>query len=275
MKFSDFLEALPESERLTIEAAWEEYRELLTNAGGAHRQFAINLEAECMFCEAAWQSIRVVVLGRITDVSELKIELTRVCRLHALQGERIAPPIPSPLGRAVTKEMFVEVLREQFTFNSDNERDQFMFELLDSSATMASNSTQLRNKLLAKANRIMWATFNLGADGMPTGNNPFDGMPDDADRIRARLGLSTEDKGKDLLLFVYNLPLGMQAHFPTIAEAYAGDSWTWYFRPALESERWGRTMTWDACPDPPLPEIVHKTVACDNLVVKIRVAHGR
>lgn len=269
-----FWETLPDPERAKAESDWQRCREMLTSAGGAQRQFAINLEVEYILCEACWQTIHHIVSSNIMEVRVLQIELTRACRNHTLQSQSIAPPIPTSFGRAVTKELFADVLRDQFGFSSVTEEEQFMFDLLRRAATLDSNRAQLRGKLMAKAKRVMWATFEADKDGILTNSNPFDSMPDNADGIRARLGLSMNDKGKDLLLFVYNLPGGTEAHYPTIAEAYAGDTWTWYFRPALESERWGRTMTWDSCPDPPLPEIVHETIACSNLVEKIREIKG-
>jgi hypothetical protein len=91
---------------------------MLTSAGGSQRQFAINLEAECMLCEACWQTIQGIISSGIAEVSILQAELTQACRNHTLQSELIAHPIPALLGRAVTKEVFADVLRDQFVFCS-------------------------------------------------------------------------------------------------------------------------------------------------------------
>lgn len=123
----------------------------------------------------------------------------------------------------------------------------------------------------------MWATFDLLPDGSLSGRDPFLTGPHDANGIRARLGLvsSREEKRKDLLLFVYNLPDGVRAFFPTIAEAYAGGDWLWYFRPATATDRYGRTMPWPDSKHPPSPEVVHEPITGNNLVEKIRVARVR
>ena len=96
-------------------------------------------------------------------------------------------------------------------FDTDDEKDQFMADLLDTGATAAFTRDQLRGRLLA--NYVMWATLdyeNPGAD-------PFARMPDEAHAIRARLGLDPNDLG-DMLLFVYTLPGGTPARFPTICD---------------------------------------------------------
>ncbi len=116
----------------------------------------------------------------------------------------------------------------------------------------------------------MWATFNP-ADML---GDPFAAMPMEADGIRARLGLSRNEMGLDILLFVYALPPGIEPLFPTMADAYAGQPWTWYFRPSLPGEAWGRTMTWEG-EEPSSPEVVHAPLTGAVLEDKIRIIKSR
>jgi len=168
----------------------------------------------------------------------------------------------------------MKLLKEQNVFNSDSEAEQLQNDLLDPGANVDTVREHLEGIFISRPGRVAWATFDVGRDRSPSGLDPFGSMALEADVIRARLGLSTNDKGKDLLLFVYELPSHMIARYPTIADAYAGDEWPYYFRPSLEGERWGMTMPWDGCGMPPCPEIVHEAVNVASLRDRIRVARG-
>lgn len=274
MRFSVFLRTLPAAESGEVESAWHLSSGILTGTGAPQRQFVFNLEADCHMCHASWETICGVILRRIPIAADLQRALGDACRQHMLQGDAVVRPYPSPLGRAVTREAFADVLRYQFGFNTPSEEEQFMDDLLRSHPP-GDNRAQLGGKFLARAGRVMWATFDYDDSTSSFSTDPFVGMPPDADAIRAHLGLSANDAGKDLLLFVYNLPGGMTPRFPTVAEAYAGDDWSYYFRPARGAERWGYTMTWNLSPSPvPRPEVVHEPVTGDSLVENIRVARG-
>jgi hypothetical protein len=104
-----------------------------------------------------------------------------------------------------------------------------------------------------RENRTIWATFD------PDDPNaaPFE-VTLKANDIRGVLGLDPTDRDEPLLLFEYELPATLQALFPTIAEAYAGDGWQVYFRPAPIDASFGLTMTWDEYAErAPRPETVH------------------
>lgn len=241
---------------------------------GAQRQFAINLEAESQLCKEAWEAVGAILSGAVLDAPSLQRTLTAAFRNFILKSNPIPPPAPSPLGRAVTKERYVEILREQFGFNTEDEKEQFLADLLESSATIDSHRMLLGGKLLCRSGRIMWATFDLLPDGSVSGRDPFTQMATDANGIRAQLGLDPNEAHMDMLIFVYNLPHGIAAHFPTIAEAYAGDEWYWYFRPAGEFENWGYTMTWPLSALSPCPEIIHQAITADNITDKVRLVKG-
>jgi hypothetical protein len=105
---------------------------------------------------------------------------------------------------------------------------------------------------------VIWATFN--PDNLK--GYPFDGLPMDADGIRARLGLDPNEKGKDLICFVYVLPPDVEPLFPTIADA----QWHSRFRPAPPGSKWGLTMPWPKIEEEvPRPEVVHKPIIASTL----------
>jgi len=98
---------------------------------------------------------------------------------------------------------------------------------------------------------VIWATFNPE----DLGGQPFAGMSEDADGIRARLGLDPNEKGADLICFVYQLLSDVEPLFPTIADA----QWSSRFRPAPPGSRWG--LTWSEIDEEePRPEVVHQPI---------------
>lgn len=264
MTFEEFLQGLSDdNERDAVRARWTQCAETLKKTG-TQRQFAINFTGESRLSKAAWKEVEQAIMKRNPDAPRLQQALTEAFRAHTLTGDPISPT-PAPLGRAVTRGRFEELMRHHHVFDTDDEKDQFMADLLDTGATTAFTRDQLRGRLLA--NYVMWATLNYENPG----GDPFAKMPDEAHAIRARLGLDPNDSG-DMLLFVYTLPGGTPARFPTICDAYAGDAWLRYFRPALPSDTCGWTMTWDAGEEPPCPEVVHEPVTGDTLTEPLRIA---
>jgi hypothetical protein len=118
----------------------------------------------------------------------------------------------------------------------------------------------------------MWSTFAEIA-----GARPFDGIdPKTAREIAARLGLFRPYKKRcgPFLLLEYELPRTCIARIPRVTEAYSGDTWVYYFRPASKADRdrgYGRTYVWDTHADHAggRPEIVHKPLNGNGLVNQI------
>ena len=272
MNFDDFTRELGDGSRSEVTQGWASCR-LLFSDKAHHRQFVINLEAECRLPHEAWEAACRVVIQGITDGAGLQRAFAGVFRLHTLRGGPVTLPPLVPLGRAVTLPLFMRMLKAQFGFSSDFEAEQLLNDLLNPKASTNTVRETLEGMLLGTAGRPMWATFDVDVAARPSGRNPFDNMPADADGIREMLGLSKNDKGKDLLLFVYGLPEGVAALYPTIADAYAGDEWAYYFRPSLEGESWGMTMPWSEEASP-RPEIVHEAVKADSLSDRIRIVRG-
>lgn len=273
MTFEDFLSGLEKVLRDDIDLGWESCRLLFADTQH-HWQFIINFRAESRLPAEAWEAACRVILQRLTNPADLQRALTGVFRSHTLGGDSVCSPAPAPLGRAVTLPLFMMLLKEQNVFNSDSEAEQLRNDLLDPGANADTVREALEGIFISRPGRAAWATFDVGRDRSPSGRDPFGSMALEADVIRARLGLSPNDMGKDLLLFVYELPSHMIARYPTMADAYAGDEWPYYFRPSPEGERWGMTMPWDGCGMPPCPEVVHEAVNAACLRDRIRVARG-
>ena len=223
------------------------------------------------FSADGWESVRNVVVVSWSEAADLQRTLTETFRRHTLTGRPAIVDLDlACLGRAVGKQRFLGFLRDQFRLSTVDEAEQFVDDLLGRSMLVQPNREQLKLVWLGRKGRVMWATF----DEPNPRQNPFVSLPSDADSIRARLGLDPNEKD-DLLLFVYGLPGGADARFPTIADAYAGEPWLRYFRPAGATDPCGRTMTWDTCADPPLPEVVHEAVTGETLAEPVGVAKWR
>jgi hypothetical protein len=273
MTFEDYWNGLDQVLRDDIVLGWESCRLVFADTQH-HWQFIINFGAESRLTGEAWEALCFVILDRLTNPSDLQRAFTGVFRSHTLGGDPVSSPAPAPLGRAVTLPLFMKLLKEQNVFSSDSEAEQLQNDLLDPSANADAVREALDGIFISRPRRAAWATFDVDQDRSPSGLDPFGSMALEADVIRARLGLSPNDKGKDLLLFVYELPSDMIARYPTIADAYAGDEWLYYFRPSPEGERWGVTMPWDGSGMAPCPEIVHTAVNASSLRDRIRVARG-
>lgn len=116
---------------------------------------------------------------------------------------------------------------------------------------------QLRNRWRNRAlgRFVIWSTFSL------SGSDPFEGIGGSSDRFRCLLGLDRNEQGMSLLLFRYSLPASLLPLYPTIAEAYSGAQWLYYFRPAPPAESHGWTLTWDECSNESgRPEVVHPVI---------------
>jgi hypothetical protein len=122
-----------------------------------------------------------------------------------------------------------------------------------------------RNYALGKY--LMWSTFAIEGDPQ----NPFEGIPASVEAIRGVLGLDPNERYKPLLLIIYTLPPDVVPLFPTIAEAYAGVLWNYFFTPAPTTAVCGLTLPWPEYANmPPRPEVVHKVILGEQLAAPIR-----
>jgi hypothetical protein len=222
-------------------------------------QFLYNVEQETRLRQVAWDAVFRVLVRPTTDAETRCQELTAVFRSLLLSGPVLPQPLPTRLGHAVTPEIFRVRLTEQFDVDLRCQAVQIIADLRN--ATPAKARRTLKGKLLMAPGRIMWATFSRSRAGSQ--EDPLGALTLQADTIRAALGLSPNEKGEDLFLFVYELPPAISPHYPTIADAYAGSDWPFYFRPALATRPSGDTLPWYGSKMASRPETVHMPVnAC-------------
>ena len=236
---------------------------ILASASGVGYQVVINMNCESRLNEQARLDIDQGFLQTDPDPEALKSTYIERCREHILEGGAIPKPWPLYFGRVVARRRFYEMMVQLGYFRTKEQARYFFQKLLSKSLhTVRAN---LRDKFLGRF--LMWATFNPDNPK----EHPFKDVPTDADDIRSRLGLSPDEKGEDLFLFVYRLPINVEPLFPTIADA----QWSLFFRPVPPGSDWGLTMPWpEICEEKPRPEIVHMPIT-GSTVERIEIAQSR
>jgi hypothetical protein len=112
----------------------------------------------------------------------------------------------------------------------------------------------------------MWATFDLKTDAIL-----MFAAARGADELRAVLGLDVNERGLPLLLMEYRLPVSIVARVPTIADAYSGQDWPYFFRPAPPESVHGWTLPWPSHEqEKPRPEVVHNVVTGRQIANPLR-----
>jgi len=250
-------------------AACEERLFILASASGVGYQVIANLRCESRLDEIAFRDIVQGLIEAAAEQKELEKVYIEKCRQHILEGDAIPKPWPLYFGRAVTCERFCKIAL-QFSDVEETELQLLFDDLISKPFDAVKRRFQEVLKSMgdkALGHYVIWATFNPeDLEG-----KPFDRMPADADGIRARLGLDPNEKGKDLICFVYVLPPDVEPLFPTIADA----QWYSLFRPAPPGAKWGLTMPWpQIAQEKPRPEVVHKEIT-GSTVEKIEIARAR
>lgn len=237
--------------------------EILSQRSGLTREFVLNLDRESRLDGAAWQEIAQAILRAQPDFVNLTAAIVPTLQRLTLQGEPIRQPWPFLYGRVVTKDRFVQQIIKLGGGTSPRQVERFLTHLMKKPLVVIQK--RLENQLLAPY--AMWATFCAANPA----DNPFTTLPQDAEGIRACLGLDPNEQG-DLFQFVYSLPVGVEPRFPTVADAYAGGIATWLFRPALEHESHGWTLSWPWRKDvSPCPEVIHACITGATLAAPIEI----
>jgi hypothetical protein len=243
MRLDEALGALSAPEVSAVRAALVGF----AASSGIRRQAVENLNNETRLRLDAWRdTVRAVADATTNDDLHLRLVLT--FRGHQLRADPISTLAPR-LGRAITTRRYASMVADRIGI-SEGEAQRLVTRLLASDADSLNRS---RFWTPWRENRTVWATF----DPEDPSAAPFE-VTLKANGIRGVLGLDPTDRDEPLLLFEYELPTTLQALFPTVAEAYAGDGWQVYFRPAPIDAVSGLTMTWDDYVDrSPRPETVH------------------
>ena len=266
MNLELLLEKMPANEKVE----YEERLYILASTSGIGYQVVANLRCEWRLDELVFGDIVQGLLQATADSEELKIVYIEKCCQHILKGGAIPKPWPLYLGRVITRARFCKMVLKKVSDIKETE----LQSLLDGLFSKPSHAVKKRFRNVLKdmeykalGDYVIWATFNPE----DLAGNPFAGMPVDADGIRALLGLDPNEKGKDLICFVYALPPDVEPLFPTIADA----QWHSRFRPASSGAKWGLTMPWPEVEEEvPRPEVVHKPITASTLE-QIEIARAR
>lgn len=243
----------------------EKILDIFAQASGLCLRARVNLDSESRLPQEAWESLfntlLLIQLGE--DVGVIQKAIIDGLRPWVLHGAPLTSYMPKYLGRAVSLDYFCRFLVEGGYFGSIESAKRSVRSLLAKPKEVIVKRWQ--NYPLGKY--LMWSTFTI------VGNeeNPFDGMPNVAEGIRGVLGLDPNERDKPLLLLVYSLPLDVTPLFPTVAEAYAGVQWNYFFTPAPAGATCGLTLPWPQYENyPPRPEVVHKVILGKQITAPIK-----
>ena len=239
-----------ESVRSRVEAALKKLEFLSSGIAVAD-----NLRAEELLTCEFWGRL-IASIGAVDWEDEASV--CHAIRVHIRSiGTLKGPPAEikhaTVLGRVVARQQLADLFYLGQHFGSPEDA-------LDHIAKM-------ENRTLERIHRA-WGDFDLGRFVMwstfdETGGLPFERLPQSADHLRAKLGLDPDERGRPLLLLQYTLPSPEAAYLPTIAEAYAGDTWHRYFKPVEPAQiplGYGMTSPWPEFGGTGLPEVVHAPV---------------
>jgi len=259
MTYEEALTALPEADRQQIKEKLRILRE------APYSQAARNIEAERRLPQEIWRALFETMLTAAFDSEAIRGAISESFGVpgRTLRGPELTPPHPTRLGRAATADEFCRWLFKLRYFNTVEDAFRDVQRMLwESAEVMAEHWSDFD-----LGQYVMWSTFNV----QPLTEDPFEGMPDSADGIRGVLGLDRSQRGRPLLLFEFTLPANVKPLFPTIAEAYAGDKWSCFFRPALPDDRHGWTERLpESQNEKPRPETVHKVIGGAQLSAPLR-----
>jgi hypothetical protein len=227
---------------------------------GINLQLAQNLRSESRLTLECWTSLLPILCDR-SDSETIGHNVRLALRLCILQGPLVSSPIERQFGHAVTRKRFRTVLEAQhFSYQG----------AAGALRHMLGKPLRLlheRWKEIEMGIYLIWATFNPNDDK----ESPFKDIDGSATMVMGLLGLDINEAGEPLLLFKYVLPEHVQPLFPTVAEAYAGDAWSYFFRPAPKESSYGMTLPWPEFQNwSPRPEVVHRPIKMSCVIEPLR-----
>jgi hypothetical protein len=172
----------------------------LANHSRIGRQVEQNLWNEHRLPLSAAEQLLNRLIKIENEPNLLKKAYVEACRQLILNGSKIKTSRPIVLGRAVSRDAFLRILKDSGMFSDlDHARSWLTWVM-----TLNPKSLAQEMKKLPIGRSITWATFSRTNPR----TNPFrvEGLPSGADDIRDALGLNPFQRGEPLLLFVY-MPL--------------------------------------------------------------------
>lgn len=222
-------------------------------------QAVLNFYADRYIEEDEWVEIMTDILAVPKDRKEICQAVTTAMRKFQLCGPKATVPAGRVFGRAIASDSFARRIAS-----------------LGYSLRAARAMMRDYKKLSVDALKLLWHNVPLGTHVMWSSFaelphvRPFDGIPRRTKDVAAIFGLPLSMKRKRLLLVEFTFPPGCKPYIPRVTEAYSGDTWVYYFRPASHEDGekgYGRTYVWDshAADFRGRPEVVHLPISADQL----------
>ena len=252
------LSALPPADRLQVEDGLLR----LARISGLTFQAVQNFQIESRLARECWASL-LKNLSASTSAGSTCAAVTSILQLYTLSGPPVSLPDKRRLGRAISLQKFCNLLVDLGHYGAISSAHCAVRNMLNKPLLVLRKNW----RHIPLGRYLMWSTFNPEDDI----EHPFKGMDGSADEIRGILGLDRNEAGSPLLLFEYEVPEHTAVRFPTVAEAYSGGAWPYFFRPAPKGSPYGITMPWPEFESrQPRPEVVHEVIDMGYVVAPIR-----
>lgn len=253
MTLREALEGLPDDRR---DALLQKLQKLAGQNAVCYRAVS-NLHLETRLSAEGWKELLLNLSSCTADPGACSKVMTDVFRRLILTGPEVRVEALR-YGRAISVTRFCSMLVKQGHYASVASARRALRSLIFKPTEVL--VTRCAEFQLGQY--LMWSTFSV--DNPRKG--PFEGVGTSADSIRGVLGLDRLERGMPLLLLEYTLPESVALRIPTIADAYAGTGWSYFFQPAPIGLLFGMTLPWPEYEnEKPRPEIVHSVITGSQL----------
>ena len=224
--------------------------QLLANDSATGYQAVENFYAESRLGASAWALWAVALRSNTFSTHEIKATITGINRTVQLTGTLVQGAHSIVFCRAITIARLSRLLVSLNYYGSVQSATRAVRNALYKPVTVLTS----RWKDVDLGRFVQWSTFE------PGGGRTFDGV-NSADYIQGVLGLDRAERGGSVILLEYTLPADVPPRFPTVADAYSGPCWPYFFRVAPLRALYGLTMPWpEYQAEPPRPEVVHEVI---------------
>jgi hypothetical protein len=228
----------------------EENLQLLADDSALGYQAVQNFYGETRLSAEAWRHFLDGLRGPAVDVLQIKDAITNVSRRWQMRGPELVGIRHLVFVRVISIGWLCDLLFSLDHYGSLKSARRAIRNILEKPIDVVAD----RWRDVELGRYFMWATFDI------SGRRLFlDG--ESGDYIQGVLGLDRSCRETAFILLEYTLPLSVNPRIPTVADAYSGSPWPYFFRPAPEGLSHGLTMPWpEYSAEPPRPEVVHAVI---------------